>query len=242
MFISLFRFISMHIELSQRLNMIANMVRCQTLADIGTDHGYIPIAALERGYAKKALACDVNPKPLQRAKENIAAAGLEKAIETRLGSGFQPLSPGEADGAVLAGMGGLLMLDILKENPEITQGFTQLVLSPHTHVPEVREGVLAMGFTITEEAMVLEDDQYYIFLNCQKGIEPPYNAKERLLGRRLLETRPPVFLDFVQYRLDGAEAVMAGINPNHATEAAKTRLEELQALAQMYREILAQKE
>ena len=101
--------------LSPRLLKIAKCIDCDTLADIGTDHGYIPIFAMNNGLCKKAIACDINKGPLLSAKENIELYNLSDKIETRLSNGLLSLSPMEADTIVIAVMGGLLIRDILTD-------------------------------------------------------------------------------------------------------------------------------
>ena len=106
--------------LSVRLKAVAELVsdgRC--LADIGTDHAYIPIWLVKSGRISGAIAADVNRGPLQRALEHIRDNGLEDRIKLRLSDGFLALEPGEADSAVLAGMGGGLMIRILKEGARV---------------------------------------------------------------------------------------------------------------------------
>ena len=107
-------------KLSKRLEMIASFVKPGSrLADIGTDHGYIPIALTERGVILSALAMDVRKGPLERAREHIGEAGLAEQIETRLSDGLEKLKAGEADTVVIAGMGGELEIHILEEGRHI---------------------------------------------------------------------------------------------------------------------------
>src|SRR5699024_7353656 len=105
-----------NMELSKRLNAVASLVTDgYRLADIGTDHAYIPIFLVSTGKIPAAVAMDVNRGPLLRAEENIRTYGLEKRIATRISDGFAALEKNEADSAVIAGMGGLLTIRILKE-------------------------------------------------------------------------------------------------------------------------------
>ena len=104
-------------ELSKRLEMVAGLVTQERIADIGTDHGYVPIYLYKQGRIKKAYACDVRKGPLEKCKKNIALYGAEDVIETRLGSGLTPLRPGEAETAIMAGMGGMLIVHILQDSP-----------------------------------------------------------------------------------------------------------------------------
>ena len=106
-------------ELSKRLQAVADLVTAHyKLADIGTDHAYIPIYLTQQKKITEAVALDVNEGPLQRAEEHIRENGLEAEIETRLSNGFQALQPGEVQSAVIAGMGGGLVIRILTEGTE----------------------------------------------------------------------------------------------------------------------------
>ena len=107
-------------ELSKRLQAVADLVTADyKLADIGTDHAYIPICLIQQKKIAEAVALDVNEGPLQRAEEHIRENGLEAEIETRLSNGFQALQPGEVRSAVIAGMGGGLVIRILTEGEEV---------------------------------------------------------------------------------------------------------------------------
>ena len=113
-------------ELSKRLEMVAGLVTQERIADIGTDHGYVPIYLYKQGRIKKAYACDVRKGPLEKCRKNIALYGAEDVIETRLGSGLTPLKAGEAETAIMAGMGGMLIVHILQDSPE---GFDNSIAS-----------------------------------------------------------------------------------------------------------------
>ena len=148
--------------LSKRLETIAKTVSpCKLIADIGTDHGFVPIWLVEKGVAQKAIASDVGKGPLLRAEEHVLNAGLKDRIDCRLGSGLQTLKPGEADAIVIAGMGGLLTVEILKADLSTAKGAEQLILSPHRDVKQVRTFLAENGFVFLDEAMVSEDGKYY---------------------------------------------------------------------------------
>ena len=126
-------------ELSRRLRMNASFVTPgNRLADVGTDHGYIPIALRLEGVIPSALAMDINPGPLERAKEHIRQFDLETDIHTRLSDGVQALCPGEADSVLIAGMGGLLMVRILENGQGVLAGCRELVLQPQSDIRSVR--------------------------------------------------------------------------------------------------------
>jgi len=125
-------------DISKRLQKVAALVSYPTVADIGTDHGYVPIYLHKMGKVKKALACDVRKGPLEKAKENILLFQAQDDIETRLGSGLVPINPGEVETGVIAGMGGMLTVRILKDSPEVVASLKELILAPQHDVDEVR--------------------------------------------------------------------------------------------------------
>ena len=146
--------------------------RC--LADVGTDHGYIPIYLVEEGIVSSAIAMDINKGPLQRASENIERHGLSGRIGTRLSDGLKALAPGEADCVVIAGMGGGLVKKILTEGREALESVRELILQPQSELEEVRRFLWEQGYVTEAEEMVLEDGKYYPMMR----LRPPYAAGE----------------------------------------------------------------
>ncbi|EOS21999.1 hypothetical protein C806_04143 [Lachnospiraceae bacterium 3-1] len=171
------------IQLSKRLQSVADLVEnCETMADVGTDHGYIPVYLVFNQKVNKAIAMDVNPGPLKRAKEHIFQYGFQKSIETRLSDGCFALEPGEADVIVIAGMGGALMQRIMEEGEAVAQTAQRLVLQPQSEIGSFRRFLFAHGYGIVAEDMVLEDGKYYPIIAAQyMGWE--VNATERSSGR-----------------------------------------------------------
>ena len=148
--------------LSERLRAVASLVTPgQTLADIGTDHAYVPIRLVLDSLIPRAIAMDVNEGPLARAKENILRMGLADRIEARLSDGFEALEEGEVQCAVIAGMGGALTIRILSAFPRKVRKLDQLILQPQSELYEVRKYLAENGFRITAEDMVFEDGKYY---------------------------------------------------------------------------------
>lgn len=154
-------------ELSKRLQMIASLIRPGSwVADVGTDHGYLPIYLVERGIAVRAIAMDIRKGPLARAEEHICQAGLKGRIETRLGNGLEQLNPGEADTVIIAGMGGPLILEILDRGKEVIPSVSRFVLSPQSDWRGFRVGLREQGFTILEERMVCEEGKFYLIVEA----------------------------------------------------------------------------
>ncbi len=141
---------------------VASMVtQGNCLADIGTDHGYVPIALVQGKKIPKAIAMDINKGPLQRACEHIAECKLEDYIETRLSDGVDKLKVGEADTILIAGMGGELVVHILSEGKEVCRNAKELVLQPQSELEKVRKYLRDEKYKLVDEDMVIEDGKYY---------------------------------------------------------------------------------
>lgn len=161
------------IQISNRLQEAAAMVKQgNRLADVGTDHAYVPIYLVQKETIPKAIAMDINKGPLERAEEHIVEAGLGAYIETRLSDGVAALKPGEADTILIAGMGGGLVMHILEEGMEVCQMADELILQPQSELRNVRAYLRKHDFSILEERMVLEDGKYYPMMKVK------FNGKE----------------------------------------------------------------
>ena len=186
-------------ELSKRLQAVANLVSVGlTVADVGTDHGYIPIYLLETGKCTKAFALDVNRGPLLRAKEHIAQHGLEELIETRLSDGVKQLQVGECNAVVIAGMGGALTVKILDEGKDIFKSLTEFVLQPQSELFKVREYLFEQGYCVVAEDMVQEDGKFYPMMKVINDESDTYNAIEFRYGKCLLSKKHPVLRVFLE--------------------------------------------
>ena len=177
-------------NLSDRLTAVASLItEGNSIADIGTDHGYIPIYMAQNGLTPKAIAMDVNPGPLKRAEYNIRRYCVENIVSVRLSDGLEKLNPGEADTIVIAGMGGILTVKILSENPAVAESAKELILSPHSDVDLVRKYLADKGFCINREKMVLEDGKFYFVLRAVKGSMTISGECEALFGQILLNEK-----------------------------------------------------
>lgn len=194
-------------ELSKRLRAVADLVTAgYQVADIGTDHAYIPIFLTETGKTDYAVAMDVNKGPLRKAQENIYAYKMEKQIETRLSNGFSALKVQEVQSAVIAGMGGNLVIRILVEGHDVVSCLKECILQPQSELDKVRAFLLQEGFFFIEEDMVEEDGKYYPMMK----VRPPETKKESEImpemwndvqlqyGKLLLEKRHPVLKRYLE--------------------------------------------
>jgi len=138
------------------------------LADVGCDHGYIPIYLCLTDRIPSAIAMDINQGPLARAEAHIAAYGLRERIQTRQSDGLKELCEDEADTVLIAGMGGFLMKRILSEEHAVPRSVSELVLQPQSDICEVRRSLRELGFVIADEDMVEEDGKFYPMMKAKR--------------------------------------------------------------------------
>lgn len=201
------------LRLNPRLLKIAELVsNCESLADIGTDHGYIPIYALLKGTTKSAIASDINKGPIKRAKKNVLAFGLADKISLRVGPGLTTVEASEAETIVIAGMGGILISDILEESKKTVSLAKQLILQPMTAEKELREYLCTNDFTIEEEILVAEEEKIYNIICVSPGGRTEYSSKELVLGRGLENTSPMLFEEYKRRILTKLGIKLAGLS------------------------------
>ena len=184
---------------SRRMRMLASMVTAgNTLADIGTDHAYIPIFLRQEGVIASAIAMDVRKGPLQRAAAHIEEAGLSEYIETRLSAGLEMLACDEADTILIAGMGGPLMNRILAAKPEVAKQAKELILQPQSEIGETRAFLAQAGFEMQQEEILREDGKYYFMMRVTPGKPYALTPLQREFGPLLLKRREPELFEFLE--------------------------------------------
>ena len=213
-------------ELSPRLLKIASLVpKGSKLADVGTDHGYIPLYLLENNIIEYALAMDVNPMPLKKAEDNITLAGFGNACDFRLSNGLEKLSPNEVDIVVIAGMGGILMQDILSRGKKSITPNTKFILQPMIAPIELRTFLYENGFNIENEYVVREDNKFYNIMYVSVGKCTP-SQNDLIIGKNLKNNSCEIFADYINYRIKVCTNIIKGIekskNPDNA-ELAKQK-------------------
>lgn len=162
-------------RLSERLKLVASFVpEGSRIADIGTDHGYVPIYLAEMRRIKSALAMDVRKGPLTRADEHIEeyrknAGDAAIFIETRLSNGLEKLKAGEADVVIIAGMGGELEISILEAGKYIWNSIRHWIFSPQSDLEKFRRYLKENGFYIEDEAMILDEGKFYTVIKAGFG-------------------------------------------------------------------------
>ena len=217
--------------LSKRLAAAAELVPDgSVLLDIGTDHGYLPIALLKENRIPSALAFDVREGPLQAAKEHILEAGLDSRIILRLSDGFEALKYGEADTVTILGMGGGLIRRILNDGDPNSLGIRECILGPQSEQKELRSYLTGNGYQIRQECYVRDSGKFYVLIRAVFGEETPYSEQELLFGRSALQAKDPVLFQYLTHRETVLRNILSHLPENPAGELRKEELEEELAL------------
>ena len=215
-------------ELSKRLYAVAALVtEGASVADVGTDHGYIPIYQIQEKIASRVIAMDINKGPLERARIHIEEQGLSDRIETRLSDGTQALVPGEADTLITAGMGGGLVIHILEEGKDVINQMKTCILQPQSEIDKVRRYLTQEHFLIVDEDMVEEDGKYYPILKVEHGESETYEEYEFYYGKKLLEKKHPVLRDFLLRECAIQEKILKQLNKQADSTSIRVRKAEL---------------
>jgi tRNA (adenine22-N1)-methyltransferase len=171
------------ITLSKRLEAIASLITPgYIVADVGTDHGYIPIYQIQQNRSPSAIAMDLRKGPLQRAADHIQSCGLSDRIQTRLSDGTAALGVGEADTIVVAGMGGELVLHILTDGEAVCRSAKELILQPQSEIAGVRRYLREHAYRIVAENMIYEDGKYYPMMRVVPVAENAPRAEMAVAG------------------------------------------------------------
>lgn len=200
------------LKLTNRLQLVADCVNpCVCMADIGTDHAYLPAWCLLNGKAQFAIAADIHPKPLVNARKTLGTYGLEERIDLRLSDGLQNIAADEAQEIVVAGMGGNQIADMIENTAWLHDNAKHLILQPMTHFEDVRKSLLENGFHIETERTAAEGDRLYLVISARYSGEihdvPEWYAYAGELVHGKTET-DRLFLDKILARLQKRAAAL----------------------------------
>lgn len=205
------------IKLTERLAAIAGEIRQgEKVLDIGTDHGYLPLALWEKGISPHVIMSDISPGSLKKAEENCRHFFPETTFDIRLGSGLETVEKGEADCAVLAGMGGILIRDILAEDKNKSLAFKKIILQPRNNIGILRYWLLNNGFHISNEQLVREGKYICEILTAVPG----ERAVSRNLGEdrieyqyphTLIDFKGPLTEEYLQGKLNKEKSILEGM-------------------------------
>ena len=209
-----------------RLSTLAQMVdQGARIADIGTDHAYLPIQLVKEGKVDYAIASDVAAGPLQNAEKDIVAAGLKDKIETRLGSGLETVSAQDRiDTVVIAGMGGKLMTNILDKAWSENFHFATLILEPNVGESGVREWLSTHKYQITNEKIIAEAGHIYELIKAQE-VESTIRLTDRQIffGPEILKEKNQIFYQKWQDQLAYHQRLLCNLNKAQEKDRAHIR-------------------
>ena len=218
--------------LSPRMKMVVDLApKSDTICDIGTDHAYVAIKLIKADKAKKVIATDINEGPLFYANKNIRIFNETKNISTRLSDGFSNIEYNEAQTAIIAGMGGETIAKIIS----VDKGIKSFVLQPQTAFYELRLFLVENGFEICRELICREGRKMYTALLCKKGESPKLSKVELEIGPSLIKERPPLFKEYIEYRLYEIDRI---IEKTKGFESAEEKRLEYIALKEEYQKLI----
>ena len=210
--------------MSRRMQKLPSLVtEGNRLADVGTDHGYIPIALVQAGKIPSAIAMDVNRGPLARAEAHIREAGLATYIETRLSDGLRELGAEDADTVLIAGMGGMLILRILTEGIPHLSGVEELILQPQSDVYRVRDWLQKHGYRVETEELVEEDGKYYPMMRAVRGQERRMEQAELYYGKAEVQRSPEVLRSYLETKLQEGQRILLKLEANGKEDTARAQ-------------------
>ncbi len=216
--------------LSIRMRAVADLVTDGLrVADIGTDHGFVPIALVSEGRCPSAIAADVRKGPLSHAAENIRKHALSDVIETRLSDGLKEIRPGEVQAVIIAGMGGMLMMRILEEGRDVISAARELILQPQSDIPQVRRWLQLNGFHIICEKTALDAGKYYFMMKAVPGVGPEYDVADMQYGYCLLRSGDQLLQKYLEEEAVKLRDIRQALG-TQKTEKSRKRLEEIDDL------------
>lgn len=208
------------LRLGRRLGCIVEMAgKGRVVADIGSDHGLVPLFMCSEGLAARAILTDIAEGPLERSEENLLRhfPGCQNMAEFRLGAGLGPLEEGEADIIIIAGMGGETIAEIIEDDVPKASSATRLVLQPRTMCAQLRKRVTEMGFFITDERLAEENgriaEMFALSARVKDGdkVQRFTDSVDFIIPPLLFEKRDPLLSDFIEHKILRAETVISGL-------------------------------
>ena len=212
------------LPLSPRLKTLYDITpECNCFADIGTDHAYLPVYLCKNDKCKNAIASDIVKGPLERAKATIKKHNMEDRISVRLGGGVSTLEKNEADVVLVAGMGGLIIADILKDGIEVLKNVRNIILQPMTAVSNLREYLYNNNWKIEKEYLVKDNGKLYNIMTVSYTEEKlDYTDTDIYIGRYLTDNKPELFEEYLDRKIINLNKKIEGLSLSTAEDAKDT--------------------
>ena len=229
-------------KLSRRLETVVSFIpEGSRIADIGSDHAYLPCYAVEKGIAVSGIAGEVAEGPYQSAVKQVKYSQLEDVISVRKGDGLEVITPNETDCITIAGMGGALIASILEEGKDKLAGVSRLILQPNVGAIAIRKWLLENGWELKGERILEEDNKIYEVLAADKGeVQAPYQHmdSEMLLGPFLLKEKSPVFTRKWEQELKQWKAIIEKMKKAEDSPQLQERKAQIQSKINIVQEVL----
>ncbi|WP_029332949.1 tRNA (adenine(22)-N(1))-methyltransferase [Exiguobacterium oxidotolerans] len=233
-----------HVTLDQRLKKVVSYIpQGAVLADIGSDHAFVPCYCIQQGLVERAIAGEVNVGPMEAAQGQVALVQLDEQIEVRLGSGLTVLAPGEVTAVTIAGMGGTLIATILEEGKAHLSGEERLILQPNVDAVDVRKWLLEHGYALLSEAIVKENGKIYEILVAEKGEEMIYAEDvdirkwELLFGPQLMREKAPAFIEKWQAEQQKRQFILEQMQRGNDSELLQEKITTIRRLIEKMKEV-----
>ncbi len=216
------------LKLKSRLNMAAQMVRKGArIADIGTDHAYLPASLILDGAIPCAIAADLRKGPLENAQATVENYGIAEKIELRLSDGLKCIDPSEVDDIVIAGMGGILISEILEAAPWVKNKNIQLILQPQSHDEVLRKWLWDNGFRITKEDACFEDGKTYICMASVYTAEKAEHSEAEILLGGFIGKNDDAAVSFCEKKLHRVKVRLDALKKSDPDNEEITTLEKI---------------
>ena len=215
-------------RLSNRLAAVASFVEeGAVVADIGSDHAYLPCFLIHTGKVQKAIAGEVVKGPYESAERNVRREGLSNAVTVRLADGLFAIQDTDAvDTVTIAGMGGPLIASILESGKDRLQDVTRIIAQPNIYAKAIREWAVSNGWKIIDEHILKEDGKIYEIIVLEKGLAK-YDELELTVGPFLLKSKTAVFLEKWERESSEWRRVLLSLEKAEETDAIKKKKEQL---------------
>lgn len=232
------------VNLSKRLKRVFDYIPEGTkLADIGSDHAYLPCYAVLNKRCTSAIVGEITEGPFNSARSTIRQSGLEGIVEARLGDGLEVLVPNEVDVITIAGMGGSLISSILENGKEKLQGVETLVLQPNIGAQQIRNWLDQEGYSLVEEDILEEDGKIYEILVASKS--NPNSAygemkdMELFIGPYLLKNKNDAFKKKWEHEKNNFERILTQLESAKQTEESVQKIKEVEQKLEWIKEVLS---
>ncbi|NMB09622.1 MAG: SAM-dependent methyltransferase [Tissierellia bacterium] len=222
---------------SLRLKLIADLVdKNSIVADIGTDHGIVPIYLSKEKICKKIIASDISEKSLNKLYEKLELNPQINNIDLRVGNGLNILKPFEVDTIIISGMGGNLIEEIIEESLEVAKSSSVMILGANNAVEQLRRFLHLKRFIIVDEVDLYENDKYYQILKVKTGLEVYEEDIYYEFGKILIEKKSKNLLKFINEEINSMNNIVEHLNSIN-TESSKERLETLDSKLNLYKKV-----